>query len=208
MRVRIRRKARLPPGFPDGSRILAGPGASGNMPASRRSWGAPLAGEATLSGLRARSGQDARALMGPRGLAGGGRNRRAAGAIGRKDAADRSDGTRMCRRAGPNASREPDGRMPIRQAVRGVLLFGHFLLDKQEKVTRAAWMPHGKSHGWQVPPGTIKRSNPDQTTASAVDATRSKQAAFRPQCAARGAPARVGGNAGQERCQRPSSPLW
>jgi hypothetical protein len=46
-------------------------------------------------------------------------------------------GTWMCRRRTPQPTREPDFAGTQNQARhRGVLLFGYFLLDKQEKVTR------------------------------------------------------------------------
>jgi hypothetical protein len=42
-------------------------------------------------------------------------------------------------------------RMSTGRSVRGAFLFGDFLLGKQEKVTRRAWMRVGMSHGRRTP---------------------------------------------------------
>jgi hypothetical protein len=65
------------------------------------------------------------------------RRRRKARRGARMDAREFFVGTRMCRRRTPQPPRVPDFAGTQNQARhRGVLLFGYFLLDKQEKVTR------------------------------------------------------------------------
>jgi hypothetical protein len=68
-------------------------------------------------------------------------------AIAAMDRGDRSDGTWMCHRGGPAAARVPGGQDARRARRWGALLFGYFLLGKQEKVTRGPGMARGKSQG-------------------------------------------------------------
>ena len=68
-------------------------------------------------------------------------------AIAAMDRGDRSDGTWTCHRGGPAAARVPGGQDARRARRWGVLLFGYFLLDKQEKVTRGPGMARGKGQG-------------------------------------------------------------
>ncbi len=84
-------------------------------------------------------GQEGRCCCGaPLGAAGGGRFRRGAAASGGTDAADRSAGTRMCRRAGPNAARVPEGHDARRARPPGGPFLGYFLWTSKESDSHAA----------------------------------------------------------------------
>jgi hypothetical protein len=85
-------------------------------------------------------------------------------AIAAMDRGDRSDGPWMAHRGGPAVARVPGGQDARRARRWGVLLFGYFLLDKQEKVTRGPGMARGKGQGRRLK--RERRSNLAVTTRS------------------------------------------
>ena len=95
------------------------------------------------------------ALWGPSGAAGGRRNSPKGGP---QDVGQSVVGARMRRRQTPQAARGPVGQEARKARKRGVFLFGYFLLDEQEKVTRPPGGGRNKSHGRhrQAPPQADK----------------------------------------------------